>query len=59
MYCPKCHSVMEANDQVEVRTVESQHCPRCNHMVEIREASGGFFFRYDCEERPSSPTPSR
>lgn len=59
MYCPNCHAMMEPNGRDETRTVESQHCPHCDHMVEIRESSGGFLFRYDCEEQPASPAASR
>ncbi|MFB6286715.1 MAG: hypothetical protein ABEK03_09125 [Candidatus Bipolaricaulia bacterium] len=51
--------MMEPNGRDETRTVESQHCPHCDHMVEIRESSGGFLFRYDCEEQPASPAASR
>lgn len=58
MYCPNCQATMEPNERHETRTVESQHCPHCDRMVEIREASSGFLFRYDCEEQ-LAPSTSR
>lgn len=49
MYCARCQRPMSLGPSAGPRTVESQHCPSCRRLVEIREIRSGFDLRYDCE----------